>query len=53
MEILVASLVSVAVGRETFTLVDVGGALLLVGAVVGMSLLEERTPEATGDNVVS
>ena len=39
-EILVASLVSAALGRESFGLVEFVGAGMLVGAVVGMSLVE-------------
>lgn len=46
-EILVASLVSLALGRERFGWVDLGGAALLVGAVVAMSLISARDePEA-------
>lgn len=41
-EILVASMVSIAIGRESFGEVEAVGALLLVGAVIGMSRLTER-----------
>lgn len=43
-EILVASALSFALGRETFGAVDLLGAGMLVAAVVGMSLLAESTP---------
>ncbi len=44
-EILVASVVSLALARESFGPVELAGAALLVGAVVGMSLLTSR-PQA-------
>ena len=44
-EILVASIVSLALGRETFGAVELVGAALLVGAVVGMSLVAARPME--------
>lgn len=45
-EILVASIVSLALHRETFGLVEIAGAVILVGAVVGMTLVEERAGDA-------
>lgn len=45
-EILVASALSAALGRETFALVEFVGAGMLVGAVVGIGLAEaRRAPE--------
>lgn len=44
-EILVASLLSVAIGRETFGAIEVLGALLLVLAVAGMSLAAAHDAE--------
>jgi DME family drug/metabolite transporter len=41
-EILVASIVSLALRRETFGPVEIAGALLLVAAVVGMSFVAAR-----------
>jgi len=41
-EILVASLVSLALGREAFGWIDLLGALMLVGAVVAISLVAAR-----------
>lgn len=41
-EILVASLVSLALGRESFGLVELAGAALLVGAVLAMSFMPAR-----------
>jgi DME family drug/metabolite transporter len=41
-EILVATLVSIALARESFGWTDVAGAALLVGAVLGMSLVAAR-----------
>jgi DME family drug/metabolite transporter len=41
-EILVASVLSAALGRETFGVAELAGAGMLVGAVVGMSLVEAR-----------
>lgn len=46
-EILVAALVSVALGRETFGAWDFAGAALLVAAVVAMSLLAPEDEKAT------
>lgn len=43
-EILVASLLSALLGRETFGTVELVGAAMLVGAVVGMSLVEAEKP---------
>lgn len=50
-EILVASVLSAALGRETFGPVEFIGAGMLVGAVVGMGLVEARkeTPKARAD----
>lgn len=45
-EILVASLVSIALGRETFGVAEVVGASILVASVVWMSVLEERASSA-------
>lgn len=43
-EILVATALSFAIGRESFTLVDGVGALLLVAALVGMTVIVEKSP---------
>lgn len=45
-EILVAALVSLALGRESFGAVDAAGAALLVAAVVAMGVIAERDAAA-------
>lgn len=43
-EVLVATLLSFALGRESFTLLDGVGAVLLVAALAGMTLIVDKSP---------